>query len=125
MTAPFADAVRALPQVRLSRKSGINLTLTALGARMTELWVPDQAGRLADVVLGHDRAEDYLTPHGYIGATCGRYGNRIAGGKFMLDGVEVALDQNEGANHLHGGGFGFDGKSGRSRSRRKIRSALP
>jgi len=71
--------VRALLPITLSARDGISLTLTPLGARMTGLWAPDRAGTLADIVLGHDRAEDYLTPHGYIGATCGRYGNRIAG----------------------------------------------
>ena len=100
--------VRALLPITLSARDGISLTLTPLGARMTGLWAPDRAGTLADIVLGHDRAEDYLTPDGYIGATCGRYGNRIAGGSFVLDGVTVTLDRNEGPNQLHGGSQGFD-----------------
>lgn len=103
-------AVRALQPITLAAKGGISLTLIALGARMTELWVPDRAGTSADVVLGHDRPEEYLTPDGYIGATCGRYGNRIAGGSFVLDGAQVVLDRNEGPNQLHGGSQGFDGE---------------
>lgn len=79
------------------------------GARLVELWLPDRAGQPADVVLGHDRPELYQAHSGtYFGATCGRYANRIAAGRFVLDGAVVQLDCNEGANHLHGGSRGYD-----------------
>jgi aldose 1-epimerase len=84
-------------------------SLSDFGARLVSLWTPDRSGILADIVLGHDTAAEYETPaSGYIGATCGRYANRIAGGAFTLDGQACLLDQNEGANHLHGGRNGFD-----------------
>lgn len=94
--------------ITLTRDHGISLTLIPLGARLTGLWVPDRDGRLADVVLGEDTPEGHLANRSYMGATCGRYANRIAGGRFALDGKEVRLDRNEGPNHLHGGSAGFD-----------------
>ena len=92
----------------LTGDSGLRLTLLTLGARLAQLWVPDRAGALADVVLGHDTLQDYRTQGGYLGATCGRFANRIAGAQFPLDGAQVQLDRNEGANQLHGGTHGFD-----------------
>ena len=89
---------------------GLRAAVTPFGARLVQLWVPDRAGVLADIVLGHDTAQDYLDHPTYFGATCGRYANRIAGGQFRLDGVTHQLDQNEGPNHLHGGRAGFDKK---------------
>ena len=83
-------------------------TLTNYGARLVELHVPDGAGRSADVVLGHDDVGGYERGSAYLGATCGRYGNRIRGGRFTLDGVEHQLDVNENGNQLHGGSRGFD-----------------
>ncbi|MCX7288707.1 MAG: galactose mutarotase [Rhodobacterales bacterium] len=94
--------------VTLTSAAGLRLTLISLGARLTELWVPDHGGTPADIVLGHDTLQDYLTQGGYLGATCGRYSNRIAGGRFVLDGQPVNLDRNEGDQHLHGGAAGFD-----------------
>ena len=87
---------------------GLRVSLLTWGARLAELWVPDRNGDLADVVLGHDTAHDWQTHGTYLGATCGRYANRIAGGRFALDGRKVQLDRNEGANTLHGGSQGFD-----------------
>lgn len=81
------------------------------GARLVQLWLPDRNGALADVVLGYPLLADYETlADSYFGATCGRYANRIAAGRFTLDGQTVQLDRNEGANHLHGGQHGFDRK---------------
>lgn len=94
--------------ITLTSAKGLRLTVISLGARVTELWVPDQGGTPADIVLGHDTLQDYLTQGGYLGATCGRYSNRIAGGRFVLDGRTVNLDRNEGDQHLHGGAAGFD-----------------
>jgi aldose 1-epimerase len=109
---PMTDiaAVRALKPIILAREGGIELKLLALGARMVELWAPDRNGERADIALGHDRPEDYLTVGGYIGATCGRYANRIASARFSLDGREFVLDRNEAEQQLHGGSQGFDRK---------------
>jgi aldose 1-epimerase len=70
--------------------------------------VPDKKGKLDDVVLGFETLEKYLAGHPYFGAIVGRYGNRIAKGKFILNGVEYTLATNNGENHLHGGIRGFD-----------------
>ncbi len=90
--------------------NGLRVGLLTWGARLAELWVPDPAGALADIVLGHDTPEDWQTHGTYLGATCGRYANRIAGGRFTLDGRTLQLDRNEGPNSLHGGTQGFDRK---------------
>ena len=83
--------------------------LSDFGARLVQLWTPDRDGKLADIVLGHDRPDAYLAPESrYIGATCGRYANRIANARFDLDGQEYPLQANEGAKQLHGGKDGFD-----------------
>lgn len=95
----------------LTGPGGLRARVLSWGARLAELWVPDRAGRLADIVLGHDRLEDWLACPTYFGATCGRYANRIAGGRFVLDGEVFQVDLNEGANHLHGGTAGFDRKN--------------
>lgn len=90
---------------------GLKAVLFTWGARLAELWVPDRKGTQADIVLGHDNPKDWETHGTYLGATCGRYGNRIAGGRFMLDGKTVQLDRNEGPKTLHGGTQGFDRKA--------------
>ncbi len=90
------------------KRDGLSLKLLTWGARLAELWIPDAKGTLADIVLGQDSLEDWQTHGTYIGATCGRYGNRIDGGSFTLDGRVVQLDQNEKTQHLHGGKHGFD-----------------
>ncbi len=87
---------------------GLRVKLLTLGARLAELWVPDAKGVLADIVLGQDDLAGWLTHGAYLGATCGRYANRIAGGRFVLDGRAVQVDRNEGVQHLHGGAAGFD-----------------
>ncbi len=92
----------------LTGPNGMRVVLLSWGARLAELWVPDRQGTLADIVLGHDSPTDWQTHGTYLGATCGRYANRIAGGRFALDGRRVQLDRNEGPNTLHGGSMGFD-----------------
>lgn len=99
---------RPVQELHLGPRDGFRLTLMTYGARLTQLWVPDRDGTLVDITLGHDRLSDYAANHGYPGATCGRYGNRIAQGSFMLDGASVQLDRNEGPHQLHGGTAGFD-----------------
>ena len=82
--------------------------ITNYGATLISLKVPDRQGKLADVVLGFDTLKGYLGEHPYFGATVGRYGNRIAQGKFTLDGKQYTLAQNDKGNHLHGGLRGFN-----------------
>ncbi len=96
--------------VTLTNASGARARLITFGARLTELHMPDRNGVLADIVLGFDTLAEYAATDTYFGATCGRYGNRIARGRFVLDGAEVQLDCNERGNHLHGGRDGFDRK---------------
>lgn len=94
----------------LQNDSGMTVKITNYGAIITSLVVPDRDGKLADVVLGYDRVEDYINAvdKPYFGAIVGRYGNRIANGEFVLNGQTYSLLKNNGANHLHGGAIGFD-----------------
>jgi aldose 1-epimerase len=92
----------------LSNPGRFEAAVTNYGGIVTSLKVPDRNGVLADIVLGFDSAAGYLKPHPYFGALIGRYANRIAGGRFRLDGVEYTLARNNGENHLHGGVRGFD-----------------
>lgn len=91
----------------LENQSGVKLTATNFGAKIISLWVPDRNGKLDDVVLGYDTPAEYLVGKSYFGATIGRYANRIANGKFQLDGKEYQLTQNNGSHSLHGGPGGF------------------
>lgn len=99
-----------VPLLTLRSEGGLVVDLVPYGARLVRLLVPDRNGRPVDVVLGHDDLQGYLENPTYFGATCGRYANRIARGRFLLDGRWVQLDQNEGTNHLHGGRAGLDCK---------------
>ncbi|MCL4296866.1 MAG: galactose mutarotase [Anaerolineae bacterium] len=92
----------------LTNKNGLSTKITNYGGIVMSLHVPDKAGHLGDVVLGFDDVEEYLKPHPYFGALIGRYGNRIADGKFTLEGKDYILAQNDGPNSLHGGLKGFD-----------------
>jgi len=92
----------------LTNAGGVELRAISYGAIIVSLHVPDREGRLDDVVLGHDDLEGYLAKPAYFGALVGRYGNRIAGGRFTLDGRTYTLATNNGPNHLHGGVRGFD-----------------
>jgi len=94
----------------LSNNKGVRVAITNYGGIIVSLFTPDRNGRAGDIVLGFDRLEDYLKGHPYFGAIVGRYANRIAKGRFTLDGVEYKLAQNNGENHLHGGVQGFDKK---------------
>ena len=97
-------------QYILKNKAGVTLSVIDLGGTVTGLCVPDKNGVFADVVCGYDDPELYMTCSGYQGALIGRYGNRIGGAKFTLDGKEYKLYSNDGPNHLHGGKVGFDRK---------------
>ncbi len=92
----------------LTNSNGVVAKITNYGTIITELHVPDRQGRFADIVLGFNRLEPYLKGHPYFGCTVGRVANRIAGGKFTLDGKTYRLAVNNGPNHLHGGLRGFD-----------------
>ena len=92
----------------LSNSAGMSVRIIALGAAIQSLSVPDRRGVREDVVLGHDSPREYVAKPQYFGATVGRYANRIARGKFMLDGREYTLETNDGPNHLHGGVHGLD-----------------
>ena len=89
---------------------GWKATITDYGAILTSLQVPDKDGKLVDVVLGFDTLDGYAATHPYFGAICGRVANRIAAGRFDLDGKSHQLATNNGPNHLHGGLVGFDKK---------------
>jgi aldose 1-epimerase len=92
----------------LTNAGGIELRVITYGGIIVSLRIPDRDGRLDDVVLGHDDLAGYLESDAYFGAIIGRYGNRIACGRFTVDGVTHQLVQNNGRNHLHGGARGFD-----------------
>lgn len=86
----------------LTNKNGVEAAITSYGGTVVSLKVPDRNGKIDDVVLGYDKLEDYAAGKAYIGATVGRYANRIAHAKFTLDGVTYTLAKNDGDNHLHG-----------------------
>lgn len=92
----------------LTNRSGMTAKVMTYGATLTELLVPDKAGKPGNVVLGFDRLEPYLAGTPFFGATVGRVGNRIAKGAFTLNGTTYKLAVNNGPNHLHGGIKGFD-----------------
>jgi aldose 1-epimerase len=92
----------------LTNGRGLEVAITTYGGAITSLKVPDRNGTLGDIVLGFERLDDYVKNPQYFGALIGRHANRIAGGKFSLDGVEYQLAQNNDGNHLHGGFKGFD-----------------
>ena len=96
----------------LRNAKGMEVTVTTYGARIVTIKVPDKAGKFDDVVLGFDDLAGYLREplNPYFGATIGRYGNRIAGGRFQLNGQTYTLAKNNGENSLHGGIVGFDKK---------------
>ncbi len=103
---PFGKAPdgSAVDVYTLKNKNGVTVKVMTLGATIVELLAPDKSGKFANVVLGFDKADDYFSDKNqYFGCTTGRVANRIAKGKFNLDGKEYALAVNNGPNHLHGG----------------------
>ena len=91
----------------LTNSAGAEARVITYGAILVSLKVPDRQGTLRDVVLGYDDLAGYVKDTSFLGATVGRYANRIAAGKFTLDGKSYQLDRNNGPNHLHGGAEGF------------------
>ena len=92
----------------LTNAHGVEMRVMTYGGIIVSLRVPDRNGRLGDVVLGYDSLAGYVKDSPYFGAIVGRYGNRIAKGRFTLNGIEYHLATNNGPNHLHGGIRGFD-----------------
>ena len=99
---------RTVPAVTLTNRHGVAVTVIAWGASIQSLVMPDGHGHRADVALGYASLTDYLGHPQFFGATVGRFANRIAGGKFTLDGKAYQVPVNNGANSLHGGTAGFD-----------------
>ncbi len=96
-----------VPPYTLRNTAGVEVTITELGGIIRSLRVPDRDGTRADVVLGFVSESDYARAGPALGGIVGRYANRIAKGRFTLDGVEYRLSINDGENHLHGGFRGF------------------
>ena len=93
----------------LKNQNGHVTQITNYGGRVVSLWVPDEAGKFEDVVLGYETIDDYLqSDEIYFGGLIGRYSNRIAEGKFTLNDSTYTLATNNGDNHLHGGKNGFN-----------------
>jgi aldose 1-epimerase len=98
---------QAVTLYTLKNKKGTEMSVINYGGIIVSLKVPDKNGMMEDVVLGFDSLSDYLKDDPFFGALIGRYGNRIAKGKFSLDGTVYTLPVNNGENHLHGGPNGF------------------
>ena len=92
----------------LRNRHGLEVEITNYGGAVVTLRTPDRRGRMADIVLGYPDPPGYVNDTSYFGALIGRYANRIAQGKFTLNGVEYQLAKNNGVNHLHGGVQGFN-----------------
>jgi aldose 1-epimerase len=92
----------------LTNDKSLEAVVISYGASLVSLKIPDRDGKVADVVLGYDDLDGYEQDKAYIGATIGRYGNRIAGGEFVLDGTAFHIPKNNGPNTLHGGTIGFN-----------------
>jgi aldose 1-epimerase len=99
---------RAVPSVTLSNGHGVSATLIALGASVQSVMMPDKDGKREDIQAGYDTIDGYLAKPNFFGATVGRVANRIAKGRFTLDGKAYTTPVNDGPNSLHGGTKGFD-----------------
>ena len=104
---PSGDEVQLFT---LSNSNGLEAKITNYGATVVSLKTPDKNGELIDILLGFDNLDGYIGEHPFFGCVVGRYGNRIAKGKFTLSGEEYTLATNNGPNHLHGGVEGFGKK---------------
>jgi len=92
----------------LTNANGLKVKISTYGAIINAVYAPDKAGKIENVILGFDSLAGYQGKHPYFGGIIGRFGNRIAKGKFTLNGAEYTLATNDGLNHLHGGKLGFD-----------------
>lgn len=109
-TKPFGKTAdgKEVTEYTLTNKNGISMSVINYGGIITKLTAPDRNGKLEDIVLGYDSLAGYIKETPYFGAIVGRYGNRIANGKFTLDGQTYSLAQNNNGQSLHGGVKGFD-----------------
>lgn len=99
-----------IKQYTLTNSKGASVKLSSLGAAIVSIIVPDKDGRLVDVALGYDDPQSYMADGPCLGKCPGRFANRIASGRFTLDGQEYTLPINNGPNHLHGGPEGFQNR---------------
>ncbi|MDE5941432.1 MAG: galactose-1-epimerase, partial [Muribaculaceae bacterium] len=106
----FQTKIGEIKWITLTNDNGAQVVLSALGAGIVAVKLPEPDGSLTDVVIGYDNPESYLADGPCAGKTPGRYANRIAKGKFQLDGNEYTLPVNNGPNHLHGGPDGFQNR---------------
>ena len=107
--APYGTvAGKEVKLYTLKNKNGLVLKVTNYGCIVTELHVPDKAGKMADIVLGYDKLDDYLKATPYFGAVIGRVANRIKNAQFSLEGKTIKLEANNEKNALHGGKVGWD-----------------
>lgn len=109
-TYSFDHGGKTIDVYTLKNSSGMEMDVCTYGGRILRLTAPDRNGRMGDVIMGFKRPEDYVKNHAYYGAFIGRYGNRIGGACFTLNGVTYKLYPNNGRNTLHGGKEGFDVK---------------
>ena len=107
---PFATTAdgQSVERFTLTNTRGMVVRVITWGATLTEVHVPDRAGDITDVVLGFDDPGRWLEPHPFFGCIAGRFANRIAHGRFQLEGQWIQLPTNDGEHHLHGGTQGFD-----------------
>lgn len=108
--APFGTLAdgRIVEAITLRNANGVEVVLISYGAGIQAVRAPDRDGAFADIALGHATLDPYLTQPQFIGSTVGRVANRIAGGRFTLDGRDYQVPANNGPNALHGGPAGFD-----------------
>src|SRR4051812_24091765 len=106
-TESFGSVAGApIDQIVIRNKNGVEIRAITYGGIITSIKTPDRTGAMADIVLGFPSIDGYLSDEPYFGAIIGRYGNRIAKGRFTIDGTEYKLATNNGPNHLHGGNKG-------------------
>lgn len=107
---PFGETAdgQEIDVCTLANKNGVEAAIMDYGGTVVSIKTPDRNGKLDDIALGFDSVDGYLKDPPFFGALVGRYGNRIAKGRFKLNGVEYKLAVNNGENHLHGGLKGFD-----------------
>ena len=113
-TDRFGSGSGSVPRHRLSAPDGSGATVIELGAAVTEVLVPDREGRCANVTLAHRAPDGYRTNRAYLGAVVGRTAGRIGGARYRLGDRSVALPENEGPNHLHGGPDGWHARRWRT-----------
>ena len=106
----------AVDMYTLKNENGMEVKIITYGGIITNWTAPDKNGKYEDIVLGFDSISGYMRGSPYFGALIGRFGNRIAKGKFSLNGKEYSLATNNGENHLHGGNKGFDTKIWKAKS---------